>query len=101
MGRLDQAMETSPSPDIRKLEQKIFFLLMLHPCCFVWGPCPRSLHSGTHLTLPEQSPSWMMLTIVAMIKKALEALIKYFGSEMTYITSAYISLVRTTGLVQR
>ena len=25
MGRLDQAMETSPSPDSRKLEQKIFF----------------------------------------------------------------------------
>ena len=73
---------------------------MLCSCRFVWGPCPTSPHSGTHLTLPEQPQSWVILAIVAGIKKALEALIKYSGPEMTRIASAYNSWVRTTGLVQ-
>ena len=92
-------MVTSPSPDIRESEQQKIFsyassLLLclgaLSQVTSLWD----SSHSARAVTITDDANH------VAMIKKALEPLIKYFGSEMAHIASAYSSLVRTTGLVQ-
>lgn len=101
MDRLDSAVVTNQSLNIRGLEQQ---RIISHSCLyrFSWGPGSWHL-SGTRLTRTEQSPSWAMLVIAAGMKKALGAFplgIKFFGSEMTRITSAYNLLARTTCLVR-